>query len=137
MVKAANYQQNEVITANRVKLVVMLYEGAINFLETAKQKLISGDMAGKGVYLTKATAIVSELLCSLDMEAGGEIARNLHRLYDFMLRQITEASVRNETEPIDTTISILKELKKGWEEISRQGVAMPSQTRIKEASARV
>ncbi len=137
MLKVRDYQQNDVITADRVKLVVMLYEGAINFLEIAKKKLLSGDLAGKGAYITKATAIISELLCSLDMEAGGEIARNLYRLYHFMLKELTEASARDDAKPIDVTISLLKELKKGWEEIARRSINIPGKEGGKEASARV
>lgn len=123
MVQTANYQHNEVITSNRVRLIVMLYEGAINFLEIAKGKMDLNDIPGKALYLDKASAVISELLCSLDTKSGGEIARNLQRLYDFMLRQISEANVKDDVKPLETVSSLLRELKAGWNEIARQSPA--------------
>lgn len=123
MIKVPNYQQNEVITSNKVRLVIMLYEGAINFLDIARDRIYIKDIPGKSLYLNKASAIVSELLCSLDKKAGGEIAANLERLYNYMLRQIANADLKNDHESIGVVSSLLKELKAGWEEIGRKGVS--------------
>lgn len=123
MIKVSNYQQNEVITSNKVRLVIMLYEGAINFLDIARDRIYIKDIPGKSLYLNKASAIVSELLCSLDKKAGGEIAANLERLYNYMLRQIANADLKNDHESIEVVSLLLKELKAGWEEIGRKGVS--------------
>lgn len=123
MIRVSNYQQNDVATSNKVRLVVMLYEGAINFLDIARDRIYIKDIPGKSLYLNKASAIISELVCSLDKKAGGEIASNLERLYNYMLRQIANADLKNDHESIGVVILLLKELKAGWEEIGRQGIS--------------
>ncbi|MBI5682829.1 MAG: flagellar export chaperone FliS [Deltaproteobacteria bacterium] len=100
----------------------MTYEGAINFLDIARDRIYIKDIPGKSLYLNKASAIVSELLCSLDKKAGGEIASNLEKLYNYMLRQIANADLKNDHESIGVVILLLKELKAGWAEIGRQGI---------------
>ncbi len=120
MLHAEQYKHTEVVTSDRTRLVVMLYEGAINFLEIAKDKMTESDIAGKALYLDKSTAIISELSCALDMKAGGEIATNLERLYDFMVAQISEANMRNDKCPINVVIKLLKTLKEGWEGVLKQ-----------------
>lgn len=119
------YKNTEVSTSGRVKLIVMLYEGAINFLEIAKEKMAIGDVPGKARYIDRATAIVSELLCSLDHDKGGRIADYLRALYDYAIREMSEANIKNDPKPLDVVISILAELKKGWEEVERMGIERP------------
>lgn len=128
MLKSETYRNTEVVTSSRVKIIIMLYEGAINFLEAGKEKLLANDIPGKSYYLNKATAIISELACSLDRKAGKEIAENLERLYNYMISQISEANIKNDTKPIDTVISLLKELKTGWDEVSYKGIKQNHRT---------
>ncbi len=128
MLQAGRYKQTEIITADRTRIVIMLYEGAGNFLEIGRDKMVANDIPGKALYLDKATAVISELICSLDMESGGEIARNLRRLYDFMISQIAEANMRNEREPVDVVLKLLETLREGWEEVLRQESAVLAAT---------
>ncbi len=71
------YAATQVSTADRLQLVVMLYEGAISFLRQAKEKMALKDATGKGLYLGKALDIIAELNASLNFQEGGEIAANL------------------------------------------------------------
>ncbi len=128
MLKSETYRNTEVVTSNRVKIIIMLYEGAINFLEVGKEKISGNDIPGKSYYLDKASAIISELACSLDKKAGKEIAENLEKLYNYMISQISEANIKNDTKPIDTVISLLKELKAGWEDVARKDVKQNPRT---------
>ena len=75
------YKADAISTQERGRLIVMLYEGAVKFLDIAKQKLAEGDYALKGVYIAKAQDIISELNNCLDMDAAPEIAENLRSLY--------------------------------------------------------
>jgi flagellar protein FliS len=109
------YKRNQFYTADRGTLLLMLYQGAIDFLRRAKGHLENGQIADKGVYISKAHAIIAELLNSLDVEAGGDLSRSLGSLYGFMLDQLLEAHVGNKTKPIDDVISLLSTLKEGWE----------------------
>ncbi len=93
----------------------MLYQGAIDFVKCAKEHLERGDMAEKGVYISKAHAIITEFLCGLNVEIGGEVAHNLEKLYRFMLDQLMEAHLGNDSKPLDTVVNLLSTLKEGWE----------------------
>ena len=112
-----SYRRTNVITADPKRLVLMCYEGAIDSLKIGKHKLIEEDYEEKGSALAKAEDIINELLCSLDFEKGGAIARNLDSLYNYMLRRILHADVKKDISAIDEVIGMLNELKSAWEEI--------------------
>lgn len=109
------YKKNQVFTADRGTLLLMLYQGAIDFLKRARTHLDMGEIAEKGACISKAYAIVAELLNSLDGEIGGDLARNLASLYGFMMDQLMNAHLRNEAKPIEDVIGLLSTLKEGWE----------------------
>lgn len=109
------YRENRVYTADPGTILLMLYQGAIDFLKRAKASLDSGDMVEKGRYISQAHAIISEFLASLNFEAGGELAQNLEGLYVFMLDQITTANLNNDPKPLEVVVSLLSTLKEGWE----------------------
>ncbi|HEX2385610.1 MAG TPA: flagellar export chaperone FliS [Candidatus Binatia bacterium] len=96
-------------------ILLMLYNTAIELLEEAKTALERGDLAGKGVHISQAHAIISELLASLDFEVGGELAMNLENLYLFMLDQLMAAHIKNEPKALDAVLSILRPLYVSWE----------------------
>jgi flagellar protein FliS len=114
----AVYQEHAIATQSRGRLIVMLYDGAIKFLNQALRSLESGDVPGKGLYIGKAIAIVAELDTSLDMDAGGEIAVNLRRLYGFMRRHLLEANIRNDAQRIRDVIGLLQDLNEGWKAVT-------------------
>ncbi len=112
------YRENSVATQSRGRLIVMLYDGAVKFLRQAIQEIEKQDWVAKGKYIGKAIAIIDELDMSLDMEAGGEIAMNLHKLYDFVRRHLTEANTQRDPQRIHEAINILEELNEGWKAIT-------------------
>ena len=113
------YRQTNVITANPKRLVLMCYEGAISSLKTAREKHISGEYETKAEIVQKAQSIISELMQALDFEKGGEVARNLNSLYNYMLRRIIEGDVKRDVKAFDEVILMLGELESAWKEISR------------------
>jgi len=115
---SAKYFENSVSTQERCKLIVMLYEGAIKFLNVAKQKIHEEDYALKGVYIGKAQDIIAELNNSLDMETGQDLAHDLRALYNFLYRYLNEANIERDIAKIDDCIRILDELRAAWEEIA-------------------
>ncbi len=115
-----NYQKMQVTTSDRLKLVVMLYDGAISFLKTAIQYLEKNDMANKGIYISKAQDIIDELNNSLNMKEGGEIAVNLRKIYNFLYFYLVKANISKNKKMIMEVISILNTLKEAWEEISKK-----------------
>ena len=118
MLKLDAYKETAVTTQNPVKLVVMLYDGAIRFLNLAVLELERGNFVGKGQYISKAQAVLSELNTVLDMEAGGEIASNLRSLYLFMLRHLTQANIERDSQAIRDVITQLETLNDGWRGIA-------------------
>jgi len=112
------YFETAVTTQQRGKLIVMLYDGAIQFLRVAKQKLSEGDFALKGVYIGKAQDIVSELNGSLDMEAAPEIAGNLRALYNFLYRHLNAANIERDGQKVEDCIGILNQLRAAWQDVA-------------------
>jgi flagellar secretion chaperone FliS len=122
------YRQNQASTVDPGTLLLMLYQGTIDFLLQAQKSLERGEVAEKGQYVLKALAIISELLVSLNFKVGGETTQNLEKLYLFMLEQITLANMNNDPEPLTQVITLLSTLKEGWEgaviEMRKQGTAI-------------
>jgi len=111
------YRQNDMNTSNRGKIVVMLYAGAINFLNKAIVCINENDMPGKGKYIQKAVDIVDELNIALDLKNGGEIATNLRSIYLFLIRYLSQANIENNTDNLVKVISILDRFKTAFDEI--------------------
>ncbi len=111
------YRQTNVTTADPGRLVLMCYDGAISSLKTAREKYISGEHEAKAEAVKKAQSIISELMLALDFEKGGEVARNLNSLYNYMLRRITEGDVKGDMKAFDEVIIMLGELESAWKEI--------------------
>ncbi len=116
-------------TDNPVELVIMLYDGAIDFLDKAATAMNMQeinpvrDVSLNGVkikYIDKSMAIIEELLNSLNLEAGGEIALNLQQLYLYMTRELVLANVENDINKIKHVINLLKELREAWVQIKNQ-----------------
>jgi len=112
-----DYRRTSVVTADPKRLVLMCYEGAMDNLKLVKQKLIEKDYEAKSKALIKAQDIINELLCSLDFEKGGSIAKNLDSLYNYMLRRIIHADVNKDVSALNEVVGMLNELKFAWEEV--------------------
>jgi flagellar secretion chaperone FliS len=98
-------------------LIQMLIDGAIQRLNTAKLCMKQNNIPLKGENIGKAISIIDGLRTSLDMEKGGEIAKNLESLYDYMQRQLLAANMENEIEKIDEVLSLMNEIRSGWTSI--------------------
>ena len=113
------YKETQVNTANQGKLIVMLYDGAIKFLNIAVDNLGTPktyDIANTNII--KAQDIITELLLSLNMTEGGEIAKNLFDLYMFFKKQLLDANIAKNADIIKPVISNLTELRGAWDQIS-------------------
>ena len=113
-----SYQDTSVTTQNKGRLVVMLYEGAIKFLKMAIREIESKNPEAKGKYISKSIDIIFELNTVLDMEAGGEVAMNLRKLYLFMGRHLTEANAKQDIGKIEEVIKLLEELNQSWKAVT-------------------
>jgi flagellar secretion chaperone FliS len=105
-----------VASASPQELIVMLYDGAIQSLRAAKIGIMNRQAAEKGKQISKAISIIDEgLRSALDVEAGGDIAKNLMDLYDYMSNRLMLANLKNDIKMIDEVAKLLIELKGAWE----------------------
>lgn len=110
------YKQTQYETASQEQLLIMLYNGAIKFSQQAKQALEEENVEESNEKLKRVQAIINELMVTLDMEQGGEIADNLYSLYEYMNRRLIQANIRNDPELVQEVLEMLKDLKDGWEQ---------------------
>jgi len=111
------YQDNSVSTQSKGRLIVMLYDGAIKFMRLAIMEMEKNNYEAKGRYINKALDIINELNVVLDMDAGGEIAGNLRKLYLFMNNQLCQANIKCDPQKVRDVIKLMEELNKGWKAI--------------------
>jgi len=110
--------ESEVLGASPHRLIAMLIDGAQRDISNARKSIQRKAMAAKGVAIGRAISIIGEgLNGSLNMEAGGELAQNLRRLYDYMALRLTEANLKNDVEILDEVTRLLAEVKEGWDGI--------------------
>jgi flagellar protein FliS len=112
------YLEQEILSANGFQLVHILYSSAIDELRDARRNLASRQIAAKCANLAKASALIGELLSSLDLNAGGEIAARLKALYEYMLARLLRANISNLDEPIAEVIALLSTLDEGWKQLA-------------------
>jgi flagellar protein FliS len=112
------YTQTMVNTVNHpLEPIILLYENTMESLNRALNATKAKDIKAKIKHTDRAIAIIEGLLNSLNIEAGGEIALNLERLYLYMIRELTLANLKNDEKRIEHIISLLKELKDAWVQI--------------------
>jgi len=112
------YQDNAVTTQSKGRLIVMLYDGAIKFLRLAIREIENKNYEAKGRYINKAIDIINELNAVLDMDAGGEIAGNLRKLYIFMINRLSQANIKCDPQMIRDVIKLMEELNQSWKAIT-------------------
>ena len=114
------YVTTQVGTADRLQLVIMLYDGAISFLGQAKEKMAARDAAGKGLLIGRALDIIAELNASLNFQASRELATNLFHLYNFMTSHLTKANLNWDLAALEEVLVMLTELRETWVEVSHR-----------------
>ncbi len=111
-----SYNQNNINIESPEKLIEMLYEGALKFTSFAKKAIEKNDIEKKVYWINRTINIFTELLFSLDIEKGGEIALYLNGLYEQQIKFLMEANIENDTEKLDIVIKVLKGLLEAWKE---------------------
>ncbi|MFV0421143.1 flagellar export chaperone FliS [Oleidesulfovibrio sp.] len=131
MQKAAQaYFQTQVSTTSQGQLLLMLYDGAIKFLNQAKDKIAQRDYAAKGILISKALDVINELDGSLNPEQGPELAENLHKLYFYCSTRLLNANLKMDTALIDEVIRILSGLRSAYAQIMDTPGAIEAQRQL-------
>ena len=116
------YREASVMTASPEQLVVMLYDGAGRFLRQAEALIIEGSWLQASEKLSRAEAIIDELLATLDMDAG-EIAERLQAIYVFCKTRLIEARIDRDPVRVNQVARLLAELRGAWANIQNPAVA--------------
>ena len=116
------YKEIQIKTANQIRLIVMLYDGAIRHLNLAADSFSEGFKRYDAInnHIVAAQEILSELTASLDFEKGGTLAKNLFSIYSFMNRQLMEGNLKKDKAPIVTVKKLLTDLREAWDEIANR-----------------
>lgn len=123
------YLETAVETASPARLIVMLYDGAIRFINEAAYAMQQRDYETQNAKLQRAQKILAELISSLDFDKGGEVAENLFRLYTYMYNQLVEANINDDTARLEHVVGLLCEIREAWETIAAESetqVALPA-----------
>lgn len=123
---AKRYAAAEVTVVDRERLLLLVFEGGLKFLRLTREALAAGDLHRFGENLGRATSIIAELNATLDHRAGGEIARNLGRLYEFMLFHLTEANAQRSVRHVDEVLAIFSTISDAYRTILGQGETRPA-----------
>jgi flagellar protein FliS len=110
------YQNNQILTSSPEQILLLLYDGAIRFCRQAIAACEAGKGEEKQGRIGKTSAIIDTFSESLNHDIGGEIAIDLERLYDFMLRQLSEARREDSCDKLKVVENLLLDLRATWGE---------------------
>jgi flagellar protein FliS len=119
------YQAMEIETLSGPRLVVLVYSHVLAALRQGHRAIGLQDHEARSKSLCRARDLVSELLFTLDREAGGELAENLVALYLFYLREITQVDLRPDAARLAKLIELVASLHETWQEAAAQVVEPP------------
>lgn len=111
------YQNNQVNTSTKEKLIIMLYDGALKFIRLSMLALNEQNIERTHYYLLRTQDILSELMSTLNFDVG-EIAQNLYNLYEYMYHELMLANMEKDLEKIKNVEIMMQELRNTWAEIS-------------------
>lgn len=109
------YRKNQIETATPEKILILLYDGAIQYLNKAKIGLEQDDQPQFHNNLLGCQKIILEFMNTLDMEAGGSLAQNLYRLYQYLYSTLVKTGISKEVNGIDEVLKHLTGLRETWQ----------------------
>ena len=115
---------SSVASADPHKLILMLFDGAIEAIARARRHLAAGQVSAKGQAISQAVLIVEQgLNASLDRQSGGPLAQTLTDLYDYIARRLLIANAGNDVGGFDEASRLLGELRAAWAAMRGNGAA--------------
>jgi len=108
---------SQALVADKVELIQMLFDGLIDSLVTAKGHIQRGSIEDKNKSLMRAGRIVLGLQGSLDLDKGGDLARNLYELYSYVTRRLVYVNARNDLDALQEVHTLLNEIRQAWRDV--------------------
>lgn len=128
------YKKIQIGTANQGKLIIMLYDGAIKFVNAAVGGIENKKFDVVCNNLLRAQRIIDELTFTLDLKKGGEIAQNLLKIYQYMNNRLVEGNVKKDPEILREVVRYLESLRNAWNEIVNRPGNVPQQAKTQISS---
>jgi flagellar secretion chaperone FliS len=120
------YRRTEVQSSSPVGLVVMLYDGALRFINEAREAIARQDVRARTTAVSKTLAIIAELQNTLNMREGGEVAAELDRLYSYMSTRLLDVTAKSDVTAANEVHKLLTTLRDGWSQVAAAGpIARP------------
>ena len=110
----SQYQQTQVDTASPERLLLMLYEGAIRFLNAGRKGILERKYEMAHQNIVKAQDIITEFMATLNMKDGGEFSQNLFDLYDYLNARLSVANVQKDPAIVEEVLGFVRELHEAW-----------------------
>ena len=130
----ANYQKNQVAGMSQKDMIVLLYSGAIKFLDQANEELDKDNTEGFADKVERVHRIVYHLYTTLDFDEGGEIAEKLGALYSFVIGQLYMLNSTRNPGIINDLREILSNLKEGWQSLGNLGPEQENESKRTESN---
>ena len=118
---AQAFRTTQIQSQSPLEMVVLLYAGALRFMRAALEAIERNDLPAKREAMSRALDIVSHLQSTLNMEHGGDVARSLDGLYDYVTSKLLEANERKDPAPVAESIRIMTSLHDAWAAIASPG----------------
>ena len=109
-----------VSAADKLRLVQLMMQGVQDRVAKARGHIARGEISSKGEQIGRAIQLIDGLLASLDDAEGGDIARNLAGLYEYMMRRLLVANANDDSDVLDEVSGLMKEVKEAWDEVLHQ-----------------
>ena len=116
------YKETRVKTASPGSLIIMLYDEGIKNITLALESMPNGKIKTENIerihqHILKAQDVITELMASLNMDDGGEIAENLLSLYSFFNQQLFQANMQKDPQPLRTVREMMSDLREAWQHV--------------------
>lgn len=110
------YKNNSVNYASKEQLLLMLIDGAVKFAKIGRQAILDKDVKKAHENIVKAENIFYELMVTLDVEKGGDWAKALMQVYDYIVSELTQANIRKDVKIMDEVIPLIEDIRDTWEQ---------------------
>lgn len=110
------YRNNSVNYASKEQLLLMILDGAVRFSKIGRQAILDKDIKKAHENIVKTQDIFYELIASLDVNRGGEWAKNMVALYDFIIRRLVDANIKKDADIMNEVIPLIEDVRDTWNE---------------------
>ena len=109
------YQTSNINTATPEKLMILLFDGALQFLQKAKTAISDNNLQERAKNIEGARKIIRELMRTIDLENGNDVAKKLFKLYNKMAMNLIKANVQRNAAKIDEVIEDISNIRWGFQ----------------------